>query len=92
MSSDSDSRSVLVRLIREAGIFGLRDDALEDKFISGDANPHLADIGVDSLSEMELCIGIENHWGVSITPVELEKLATLDSLLERINHLRGSKN
>lgn len=77
-------RQHLVRLIHQAGIFGLRDDDLEDPFISGDVNPSLEDIGIDSLSELELCIGIENELGVTISPAELVELTRLDHIIDRI--------
>ena len=87
--SDVRLRQTLIRLVRQAGIFGLRDDDLEEAFISGEANPNLKDIGIDSLSEMELCIGIENELGVSIVPAELEKLATLEAVVARIQQLQA---
>ena len=86
--SERTLRENIVRLVHQAGIFGLRDDDLENTFISGAVNPNLKDIGIDSLSEMELCIGIENELGVSIVPAELEKLATLDAICQRIQQLR----
>ena len=82
-------RGTLTGLVRQAGIFGLRDDDLEKAFISGEVDPNLKDIGMDSLSEMELCIGIENELGVSIVPAELEKLATLDAVVARIQQLQA---
>jgi acyl carrier protein len=88
-NSEHDLRKTLVRLVHQAGIFGLRDDDLEDAFISGEVNPNLKDMGIDSLSEMELCIGIENELGVSIVPAELERLATLGAVVDRIQQLRA---
>jgi acyl carrier protein len=82
--SERTLRETLVRLIHQAGIFGLRDENLDAAFISGDVNPRLRDIGIDSLSEMELCIGIESELGVSIVPAELEKLEDLETLVIRI--------
>ena len=87
--SELTLRQTLIRLVHQAGIFGLRDDGLEEAFISGQVNPNLKDIGIDSLSEMELCIGIENELGVSIVPAELEKLATLDAVVARIQQLQA---
>ena len=82
-------REHLVRLIHQSGIFGLREADLEEPFIRGEVNPELAEIGMDSLSEMELCIAIENELGVSIVPVELERMKRLDDLFDRIRFLRG---
>jgi acyl carrier protein len=82
------NREALVHLVHSAGIFGLRDDDLERDFIAGKIDPELEKIGVDSLSEMELCIAIENEWGVSIVPAELGSLKTLNGILQRVDALR----
>ena len=82
--SERTRRQTLARLLYNAGIFGLTDDNIEDEFISGNINPKLRDLGIDSLSEMELCIGIENEFGVSIAPTDLQELATMEALLNRI--------
>jgi acyl carrier protein len=81
---ESDLRRTLVRLVNEAGIFGLRDDNLEEGFIAGTEDPQLSEMGIDSLSEMELCIAIENTFHVSIVPAELQKFQCLGDVLRRI--------
>jgi acyl carrier protein len=86
--SERSLRRTLVALIHQAGILGLRDDDLQEAFISGATNPTLPDIGTDSLSEMELCIAIEEELGVAIAPAELGKLITLEALLERVDRLQ----
>jgi acyl carrier protein len=80
----------LVTLIRKAGIFGLKDGNLEQPFIDGRENPRLDSIGMDSLSQMELCIGIENEFGVAVVPSELEEMGTLEDLMTRISGQSGS--
>jgi acyl carrier protein len=84
---DRHTREALVHMVRVAGIFGLRDDDLEQDYIDGAIDPRLDSIGMDSLSEMELCIAIENEWGVSIVPAELGELKTLDGILNRADKL-----
>ena len=39
---------------------------------------------MDSLSAMEFCIALENNWGLSIAPVDVGRLGTLDGLLARL--------
>jgi acyl carrier protein len=88
--ADRDVRALLVTLIRKAGIFGLKDGNLEQSFIDGRENPRLDSIGIDSLSQMELCIAIENEFGVSVVPSELEEMRTLEDLMTRISGQSGS--
>lgn len=78
------ARSTLVQMLRNAGIFGLRDDNLEQDFVLGVVNPLLKDLGLDSLSEMELCIAVENTFNVSISPASLSRFSSLDDLVTRI--------
>lgn len=84
-SYDVEVRSRLVDILVEVGIFGLRDQGLEQAFIVAEIDPSFADLGLDSLSEMEFCIAIENEYGLSITPVELVKAKTLGTILRRIS-------
>jgi len=89
-SAEKEVRTRLSHIVVNSGIFGLRDQGLEQSFIDGEASPALRDIGIDSLSEMELCIGIENEFGVTIVPAELERLGTLGAVVNRIlGHRRG---
>jgi acyl carrier protein len=84
MTHAGKDRSELAHMLRASGVFGLRDQGLEDDFIAGRTNPLLADLGIDSLAEMELCIAIENEFGVSIVPADLGDLKTLEGVLQRI--------
>ena len=83
-TAETEMRRILTRVLLEAGVFGLRDQELEDEFISGAINPSLKSLGIDSLSEMELCIGIENEWGISFSPIQLVKLASLDDVVRKM--------
>lgn len=83
--SEESLRHELVTWLTNSGAHGLREEGLEEAFIAGDVNPSFDQTGLDSLSRMELCIAIENERGVSIAPVELEKMKTLDALLRRID-------
>jgi acyl carrier protein len=87
-TTDHDVRTRLVEILVEVGIFGLRDEGLESAFVNGEANPALSVLGIDSLSEMELCIAIENYYNVTIIPMELEQMHTLEDVLHRITSSR----
>jgi len=86
--TEKNLRRIVVALIHRAGVFALRDDNLQEAFISGEINSTLKELGIDSLFEMELCIAIEEELGVSITPIELGALATLEALVERVGRLK----
>lgn len=88
MSKERNHRTHLAQMLQASGVFGLRDQGLENDFIAGHANPTLNDLGIDSLAEMELCVVIENELGVSIVPDELGGLKTLEGLLRRIDQGR----
>lgn len=83
--SEESLRRQLVTWLAMSGAHGLREEGLEEAFIEGDVNPSFDQTGLDSLSRMELCIAIENELGVSIAPVELEKMKSLGALLRRID-------
>ena len=76
-------REDLVALFLSSGVFSLRDEGVEDGFVAGTADPSLDSLGIDSLSEVEICVGVEKLWGVSLSPLQLRKLGTLNKL-ERI--------
>lgn len=77
------------RKIRVAVVRGLKMGAVErmfsqearDAIVEGRSNPTLAELGLDSLARMELCIAIELDTGVSISPDSLEYYATVDDLV-----------
>lgn len=85
MKTSNELRAELAQMLRESGVFGLHDQGLEEDFVAGLTNPLLADLGIDSLAEMELCIAIEEEFNVSIVPAELGGLKTLGGVLWRIN-------
>ena len=77
------------RTIRVAVVRGLKMGAVErmfsqearDAIVEGRSNPTFAELGLDSLARMELCIAIELDTGVSIAPDSLDLYATVDDLV-----------
>lgn len=86
---ERELRLTLATLVHTAGIFGLREEGLEREFLEGKVDVQLSALGMDSLSAMELCIGIEQELGVSIVPTELTQLKTLGDLVGRIKKLQA---
>lgn len=79
--TESEIRLSIAELLRDAGIFHLRDENVERAFIDGSYDAHLDQIGIDSLAAMELCIGLEVHWGSTLVPEDLNRVGTLQSLV-----------
>lgn len=81
--------AVEISKLRMAVVRGLRMGAVErvfsqearDAILEGRSNPTLAELGLDSLARMELCIAIEVDTGVSIAPDTLDHYATIDDLV-----------
>jgi acyl carrier protein len=79
--TDSELRSAIAALLREAGIFYLRDGNLEQAFIDGSFDAELEQLDIDSLAAMELCIGLEVNWGSALVPEDLNRVGSLQSLV-----------
>ena len=86
------------RTIREALIEGLEAGAVSKAsqvrfrgpFLDGTLDATFAELELDSLARMELCIAIEVALGVSLAPEELERYPTLAALVTSIEErLRG---
>jgi hypothetical protein len=81
-----------VRTIRTAVLDGLSAGAVwqakratfRDAFLAGDAPVPMAELEMDSLAKMELCIAIEVGTGVSLAPEELDRYGTLGALVEDV--------
>lgn len=76
------TRTELVDLIREAG--GSSSD-LEPKFaafIEDASDIRIRDLNIDSLVVLEICIGLEEKHGISITVHDFKRLAKLTDLMK----------
>ena len=79
--TDAELRTEIAQLLRESGIFYLRDEDLERAFIEGAFDANLDQLGIDSLAAMELCIGLEVNWGSTLVPEDLAKVGSLQNLV-----------
>ena len=81
-----------VRTIRRTVLEGLEAGAVAKAgnvdfhaaFLDGTIDIRLADLDMDSLAKMEVCIAIEVGTGVSLAPEELDRYATLAELVAAI--------
>ncbi len=86
--SDSHSKDALPRVaIVEAlrvGAPGALTEEARRAFLDTAMNIVLAELGMDSLGEMEFCIAIELKTGVTLLPAELAELKSTDAIERRI--------
>ena len=82
-SNDSSLRAAIVEALR-VGAPGALDDEGRRAFLAGGTNLVLAELGMDSLGEMEFCIAIELKTGVTLLPAELAELKSTDAIERRI--------
>ena len=82
--SENEVRKLLVRALDDASVFGIRDEALQQSFVDGRRDVAFAELDIDSLARMELCIAIEVETGVVIVPGDLEHMASLGELARAI--------
>lgn len=67
----------------EAGAVGVaKREPFRSRFLAGETAAPIAELEMDSLARMELCIAIEISTGVSLAPEELERYATLGALVD----------
>jgi acyl carrier protein len=68
----------------KVGAPGALSDEARRAFLTDGTNIVLAELGMDSLGEMEFCIAIELATGVTLVPAELAELASTDGVEKRI--------
>ena len=81
---DVDIRRMIVRALKESNVYAIGDEALQESFVAGARDVALADLAIDSLAQMELCIAIESETGAVIVPGDLEKIGSLEGLVRAI--------
>lgn len=81
--TDAQARKLLVEAMRYANITGLTPELRAD-FEAGTTDIAFADLEMDSLATMELCIAVEANAGLSITPEELQSTRTASELVHLI--------
>ncbi|HEX6121224.1 MAG TPA: acyl carrier protein [Dongiaceae bacterium] len=79
--TDSEIRTTIAALLRDAGIFYLRDENVEREFIDGSFDATLGQMRFDSLAAMELCIALEANLGSALVPEDLNRVGSLQNLV-----------
>ncbi len=85
--TDDELRSTLADALVYAAVPGFRDSGAEEAFRAGDGQFAIANLEIDSLAWMELCIAIEINTGVTVTPADLAALPTLGDLVAKVRGL-----
>lgn len=74
-------RFKVARLLAECGVPEFRDTSFSALFIGGEVEPKFSELTVDSLILMEIGIAVEDEFGVSLSPIQLSKLESVQSLV-----------
>ncbi len=80
--TDEEIRSLIAQELEYACMTAMRTKDLTPIFLEGRRDIALAELDMDSLAEMELCIAIEINTGVSIVPNDLQTIGSLDRLVD----------
>lgn len=86
--TEQQIRALVVEALASSNVIALRDKNLAGGFLAGRSEVPIDLLDMDSLAEMEVCIAIEVHAGVSIVPERLRKIGTLGRLVALIQAQR----
>ncbi len=74
-------REHIIRAFESTYVDGLHSESLRSKILDPENNINMADLGLDSLSIMEICISIELNTSITIVPHEFIEMKTTNSLV-----------
>ena len=77
-------RTAILDGLAAGAVWQAKRAAFRDAFLAGEAAVPMAELEMDSLATMELCIAIEVGTGVSFAPEELERYASLGALADDV--------
>lgn len=77
-------RQAMLDGLDAGGVGKLSRRELRAGFLSGELDLSWAELEMDSLARMELCIAIELGTGVSLAPEELDRYASVSALVQDI--------
>lgn len=90
--TESDIRQMISMGLEQGSCFALRNNGWKEDFLAGRRDVAFADMDIDSLAIMELCIAIEVESGVSILPDEMVQCATLGAVVEQVKGGLDARN
>lgn len=74
-------REALIEGLEAGGITQASQVRFRTPFLDGSLDATFAELELDSLARMELCIAIEVALGISLAPEELQRYRSLDALV-----------
>ncbi len=77
-------RQAIVDGLEAGGVGRINEKRIRDAFLAADVDLTLAELDMDSLARMELCIANELSTGISLVPEELGRHRTLGELAREI--------
>ena len=82
--NESDVREIIADALEDASVTLFHDKGLRSSFLEGRRDVALAELEIDSLGVVELCILIEEKTGVSVIPADVEAMTFLSEVLSEI--------
>ena len=73
-------RRDLALVLAESGALEFRDENLIYRFVEQREIVPLSCLALDSLTLMELCIAIEERWGVEMSPEQVSRFKSVNDL------------
>lgn len=82
--TDLEIRQVIAEALSYASVPQFDGSPAAAAFMAGISDIKLADLEIDSLAAMELCIAIESSVGVSVVPADLVEIGSLGKLSAKV--------
>lgn len=82
--TELEIRRLIAAGLEQGSCFSLRNNGWTEDFLAGRRDVAFAEMDIDSLAIMELCIAIEVESGVSILPEELVQCDTLGTVVAQV--------
>jgi hypothetical protein len=79
--NEREIRLILVDGLEAGAVHQVNDVSIRESFLAGTRDLSFAELEMDSLAKMELCIAIEVGTGVSLAPEELGRFAAIGEIV-----------
>ena len=80
-----DDRSGFLAFLDRRGIGGISNHPRRDLFVLDEADIPFSELSVDSLALMEVGIGLEEQYGLSLSPDQLGRFPSVDALWRTVS-------
>ncbi len=80
----AELRDVIADALVYAAVPGFVGSSAEAEFRNGSRDVPMAELEIDSLAAMELCIAIELNTDISLTPADVVAMPSLNALVQRL--------